>query len=71
MRVKFELIVVARKIVRVLNFALRIGQASGSGALIRIRCVPHRFHPASAFVALASEDSFQRHRLLCDRHTST
>lgn len=68
MRVKFDLVIAIRKIIHILNFTFRIRQASGSGALIRIRCVPHRFHPALAFAPLAPEDAFQRHYFLCDCH---
>lgn len=70
MRIKFDFVIAIRKIVRILNLTFRVRQASGSGGLIRIRCVPLSFHAAFAFVPLAPQDAFQRHCFLCDRHAS-
>ena len=60
MSIKFEFVIAIRKIVRVLNLTFRVRRASGSGALIRIRFVPHRFDAAFALMPLTSEDAFQR-----------
>lgn len=68
MRIKFDLVIAIRKVVRVLDLTPRIRHASWSGAFIRIRRVPLRFYTAFAFVPLSPQDAFQRDCFLCDRH---
>ena len=67
-RIKFDLVMAIRKIIRILNLTSRIRDANGSGVLAFIGGVPLRFHSTFALVPLAPEDGFERYSVLGDGH---
>ena len=67
-RIKLDLVIAIREIVRVLNLTSRIRHANWSGVLAFIGGVPLRFHSTFALVPLPPENGSERYSVLGDGH---